>query len=158
MASFRYALRDTFRLVFRHWGLSVLTLLTAGAVIYLLGMSALFSLNVRSMVSKVESELVVQAYLKDDSKIQQTVKEIKTIPYVTQVKAVSPEVTGHAITPSIASAPPNLPSKVVEIVLTTQPCPPLAVICVFNSPVLPKKAIAAAAQIKATTPSAIIEP
>ncbi len=91
MASFRYALRDTFRLVFRHWGLSVLTLLTAGAVIYLLGMSALFSLNVRSMVSKVESELVVQAYLKDDSKIQQTVKEIKTIPYVTQVKAVSPE-------------------------------------------------------------------
>ena len=41
MASFRYALRDTFRLV-STLGLSILTLITAGAVIYLLGMSALF--------------------------------------------------------------------------------------------------------------------
>ncbi|WP_286952622.1 MULTISPECIES: cell division protein FtsX [Aminobacterium] len=91
MASFRYALRDTFRLVFRHWGLSILTLITAGAVIYLLGMSALFSLNVRSMVSKVESELVVQVYFKEGGQIQKTAEQIKTIPYVTYAKAVSPE-------------------------------------------------------------------
>ena len=91
MASFKYTLRDTFRLIFRHWGLSLLTLITASAVIYLLGMSSLFSLNVRAMVSRVESELVVQAYLKDDSKIQETVNQIKKIPYAAHVVSVSPD-------------------------------------------------------------------
>ena len=74
------------------------------------------------------------------------------------LKAVSPEVTGQATTPRIARAQPILPSSVLEIMLTTQPCPPFAIICFPSSPVLPKNAIAAAAQINATIPSAIIAP
>ena len=68
MASFKYALRDTVRLIFRHWGLSALTLITAASVLYILGFTALFALNVRQVVSRIEGGLVVQAYMKKDEK------------------------------------------------------------------------------------------
>ena len=38
MGSFRYILRDTLRLITRHWGLSILTLLTTVTVLFLLGL------------------------------------------------------------------------------------------------------------------------
>jgi len=50
MASFRYAFRDGVRLIFRHWGLSFLTLFTSVAVFYLIGSSVLFVMNARHVV------------------------------------------------------------------------------------------------------------
>ncbi|MEA4880572.1 MAG: permease-like cell division protein FtsX [Synergistaceae bacterium] len=91
MASFRYALRDTFRLLFRHWGLSLLTLLTAASVLYILGFTALFALNVRHMVSRVEGGLVVQVYLKKGALPDDLLAKLKAIPVVTSLKTISPD-------------------------------------------------------------------
>ena len=67
-------------------------------------------------------------------------------------KAVSPEVIGAAITPSIANTPPTAPSHSFVILSTTTAA-------LFSSiPLLWKKYVAAAAQIKATIPSVIIAP
>ena len=65
MATFNYILRDTWRLLSRHWGLSVLTLLTSVAVFFLVGASVLFVLNTRYLVAAVEGDLMVQAYVKN---------------------------------------------------------------------------------------------
>ena len=73
------------------------------------------------------------------------------------LKAVSPEDIGQATTPNIANTAPTFPITVLEIVLTTVAGPPAFKIpC--NPFVSPKKDIAAAAQTKAITPSAIIAP
>lgn len=91
MASFRYALRDTFRLIIRHWGLSILTLVTAASVLYILGFTSLFALNVRHMVSRIEGGLVVQAYIKKGEKPDEVFAIVGKNPAVTSVKAISPE-------------------------------------------------------------------
>ncbi|MGI6783889.1 MAG: cell division protein FtsX [Aminivibrio sp.] len=91
MASFKYALRDTARLIFRHWGLSVLTLVTAASVLYILGFTALFSLNVRHVVSRIEGGLVVQVYMKKDEKPGVVLEAVKENPTVRSVRAISPE-------------------------------------------------------------------
>ena len=91
MASFKYALRDTFRLICRHWGLSILTLITAASVLYILGFTALFALNVRHMVSRIEGGLVVQVYMKKGEKPDDVYGKVKTNPTVTSIRAISPE-------------------------------------------------------------------
>jgi cell division transport system permease protein len=91
MTSFRYALRDTFRLLFRHWGLSLLTLVTAASVLYILGFTGLFSLNLRQMISRVEGGLVVQVFMKKGQNADPVVALVKTMPTVTSAAAVSPE-------------------------------------------------------------------
>jgi cell division transport system permease protein len=91
MASFKYALRDTVRLIFRHWGLSALTLITAASVLYILGFTALFALNVRQVVSRIEGGLVVQAYMKKDEKPGAVLDLINNNPTIRSVKAISPE-------------------------------------------------------------------
>jgi cell division transport system permease protein len=91
MGSFRYIFRDTLRLITRHWGLSILTLLTTVTVLFLLGLSSLFALNLRHMVSRVEGELVVQAYLKGGSDATALAKRIRSVSYVRDVRVISPE-------------------------------------------------------------------
>ena len=91
MASFKYALRDTFRLICRHWGLSILTLITAASVLYILGFTALFALNVRHLVSRIEGGLVVQVYMKKGEKTDDVYARVKANPTVTSVRAISPE-------------------------------------------------------------------
>lgn len=91
MASFRYAFRDTFRLLFRHWGLSLLTLLTAASVLYILGFASLFAMNMRYMISRIEGALVVQAYMKRGETAEQALKFVRSSPLVLSVRAISPE-------------------------------------------------------------------
>lgn len=91
MTSFRYALRDTFRLLFRHWGLSLLTLVTAASVLYILGFTGLFSLNLRQMISRVEGGLVVQVFMKKGQNADAVLALVRTMPTVTSAAAVSPE-------------------------------------------------------------------
>ena len=91
MASFRYAFRDTFRLLFRHWGLSLLTLLTAASVLYILGFASLFAMNMRYMISRIEGALVVQAYMKRGETAEQALELVRSSPLVLNVRAISPE-------------------------------------------------------------------
>ena len=67
MTALKYILRDTRRLVVNHWVLGLLTLITAGVMLWILGITTLFSLNLEHLLSHLESELAVQAYLHKDS-------------------------------------------------------------------------------------------
>lgn len=73
MATFRYILRDTWRLLSRHWGLSLLTLITSVAVFFIVGASVLFVLNTKHLVASVEGDLMVQAYVTNDPKSLESV-------------------------------------------------------------------------------------
>ncbi len=91
MRIFKCLLRDTLRLLLRHWGVSLLTFLTASAVFFLVGASALLLVNLRSMVQKVEEGLVIQAYVKKVENLQTLRASVEAIPGVARVEAVSPE-------------------------------------------------------------------
>ena len=91
MASFRYALRDTMRLLSRHWGLSALTLLTAASVLYILGFASLFAMNMRYMISRIEGALVVQAYMKRGETADQALELTRSSPNVASVRVISPD-------------------------------------------------------------------
>ena len=60
MTTFKYILRDTWRLIVHHWVLGLLTLITAGVMLWILGVTTLFSLNLENLLTRLESELVVQ--------------------------------------------------------------------------------------------------
>ncbi len=92
MASFNYAIRDGARLVFRHWGLSCLTLFTSMAVFYLIGASVLFVLNARYVVGVLEGELSIQAYLEKTQDLQEVAEKVRRLPHVKVVKIITPEI------------------------------------------------------------------
>lgn len=91
MGIFRYALRDTGRLFFRHWGLNVLALLSTMAVFFLVGASCLLTLNVHRIVRGVEDQLTIQAYLRDPAGLEELARDVATYPHVTDVRTVTPE-------------------------------------------------------------------
>ncbi|MDR1875196.1 MAG: ABC transporter permease [Synergistaceae bacterium] len=91
MTTFRYILRDTGRLLIRHWFLGILTLITAAVMMWILGLTALFSLNVQNLLQKLESELVVQAYLRRGSEVGAVADRIRAMDSVTSLRALSPE-------------------------------------------------------------------
>ncbi|MBR0169196.1 MAG: permease-like cell division protein FtsX, partial [Synergistaceae bacterium] len=92
MTALRYVLRDTWRLIFHHWVLGLLTLITAGVMLWILGGTTLLSLNLESMLSRLESELAVQAYLVKDNTIdvEAVARKIQGLEYVYSVKTYSP--------------------------------------------------------------------
>lgn len=75
MATFKYILRDTWRLLSRHWGLSFLTILTSVAVFFIVGASVLIVLNTRHLVASVEGDLMVQAYVRNDPESLESVRQ-----------------------------------------------------------------------------------
>ena len=92
MTAFKYILRDTWRLIVHHWVLGLLTLITAGVMLWILGVTTLFSLNLENLLTKLESELVVQAYLKRDNTInvEEIKNNIESLPEVFNLKVFSP--------------------------------------------------------------------
>lgn len=92
MTTFRYVLRDMWRLLVHHWVLGLLTMITAGVMLWILGITTLFSLNLENLLSRLESELVVQAYLVKDSTldIDAITQKIQGMDYVYTMKAYSP--------------------------------------------------------------------
>ena len=92
MTTLKYILRDMFRLVVNHWVLGLLTLITAGVMMWILGVTTLFSLNLENLLSRLESELVVQAYLVKDNTldIDEVAKKIQALDYVYAMKIYSP--------------------------------------------------------------------
>ncbi|NLL37591.1 MAG: ABC transporter permease [Fretibacterium sp.] len=91
MTTFSYILRDTGRLLIRHWFLGLLTLLTTSVMVWILGLTTLFSLNVRHQLSRLESELVVQPYLKKGAEVEKVAEKIRAMPAVLSLKPLSPE-------------------------------------------------------------------
>jgi len=89
MAAVRYACRDGWRLIIRHWGMSLLTVLTAMSVFFIIGASTLFVLNVKNIVSSLENQLTIQAYLKPKADVKATEKAIKELPYVKETKLIT---------------------------------------------------------------------
>lgn len=92
LAVVRYTFRDSWRLVIRHWGMSLLTILTAMAVFYVIGTSILFVLNVRNAVNMMEGHLSIQAYIKPDAKIEETAAKIKKLENVRDIEIVTKEM------------------------------------------------------------------
>lgn len=92
MGSFKYAARDAFRLILRHWGLSLLTVLTAMAVFYLIGASVLLVLNTRHIVNVLEGELSIQAYLAPDADQDAAAMAVARLGHVTRVRIITKEM------------------------------------------------------------------
>ena len=92
MTTLKYILRDTWRLIVHHWVLGLLTLITAGVMLWILGVTTLFSLNLENLLSRLESELVVQAYLVKDNtlNVEQVAQKIQSLEYVYAMKIYSP--------------------------------------------------------------------
>ncbi|MCK9436813.1 MAG: permease-like cell division protein FtsX, partial [Synergistaceae bacterium] len=89
MAAVRYACRDGWRLIVRHWGMSLLTIFTAMSVFFIIGASTLFVLNVRNIVSSLENQMTIQAYLKPKADVKAAEKAIKALPYVKETKLIT---------------------------------------------------------------------
>lgn len=92
MGSFKYAVRDALRLVMRHWGLSLLTVLTAMSVFYLIGASVMLVMNTRHIVNVLEGELSIQAYLAPDADNEQAALAASQITHVTRVRVITREM------------------------------------------------------------------
>ena len=92
MTTLRYILRDTWRLIVHHWVLGLLTLITAGVMLWILGVTTLLSLNLENLLSRLESELVVQAYLVKDNTldVEAVAQKIQSLEYVYAMKIYSP--------------------------------------------------------------------
>lgn len=91
MRSFRFALRDTVRLIRRSPGVSALTFLTVLVVFFFVGSSFLLALNTRHVISVVEGELVIQAYMQPKGNLDEVRKKAAGLPHVTGVRAISSE-------------------------------------------------------------------
>ncbi len=92
MTTFKYILRDMWRLLVHHWVLGLLTMITAGVMLWILGITTLFSLNLENLLSRLESELVVQAYLVKDNTldVEGVAARIQALDYVYSMKVYSP--------------------------------------------------------------------
>ena len=92
MTTLRNVLRDTCRLLVNHWVLGLLTLITAGVMLWVLGITTLLSLNLENLLSRLESELAVQAYLVKDNTldVEAVARKIQALDNVYTVKTFSP--------------------------------------------------------------------
>ena len=91
MTTFKYILRDMGRLLVHHWVLGLLTLITASVMLWILGLTTLFSFNIRTFLSQLESELVVQVFLKKGSEVERVAGNIRSMPSVADLQAFSPD-------------------------------------------------------------------
>jgi cell division transport system permease protein len=89
MGSFKYSFRDAARLIVRHWGLSLLTVLTSMSVFYLIGASVLLVLNARHIVGVLEGELSIQAYLTPEVSADVARSAASALPNVARVGIIT---------------------------------------------------------------------
>lgn len=91
MGTYRYIFRDTCRLFFRHWGLSLLTLFTAAAVFFLLGGSAQLALCARKISQNVQGSLVMQAFAQKQSGAEAVREALANNPDIEEIRLISPQ-------------------------------------------------------------------
>jgi len=71
--------------------LGILTLVTTAAMMWILGITTLFSLNVQSLLRNLEGELVVFAYMRRDGNVSYLTNAIREMETVGEVTAVCPD-------------------------------------------------------------------
>jgi cell division transport system permease protein len=108
MGSFKYTIRDAMRLVLRHWGLSLLTVLTSMSVFYLIGASVLLVLNTRHIVNVMEGELTIQAFLAPEASADLVAQRATTLPHVTKITIVTPEIALGRLQVRVEPRMPNV--------------------------------------------------
>jgi cell division transport system permease protein len=86
-----YIIYNAFRLLRRQLVLSLLTLLTAAAMFWLLGIVSLASINVKNIIFILENNLILQAYLKKNIDIENVIDRIKKMNWVADAEKISPE-------------------------------------------------------------------
>lgn len=91
MSRLKYLIRDGWRLIWRHFGMSLLTVFTAMTVFFVIGAAMLFILNIRNAVSLMENQLSIQAYMKPDSDLNSIALKIRQMKNVRSVKVVTKE-------------------------------------------------------------------
>ena len=91
MARIKYIMRDGWRLIWRHFGMSLLTIFTAMAVFFVVGATMLFILNMRSVIANMENPLSIQAYLKADAELEKTAAAVRGIRGVESVTMITKE-------------------------------------------------------------------
>ncbi|MDO4560497.1 MAG: permease-like cell division protein FtsX [bacterium] len=91
MSRVKYIIRDGWRLVWRHFGMSLLTVFTAMAVFFVIGATMLFILNIRNVIGTMENQLSIQAYMKPDTDLTVAAKSIKAMRNVRSVKIITKE-------------------------------------------------------------------
>jgi len=91
MTTFSYILRDTARLLTRHFFLGLLTLVTTAAMMWILGITTLFSLNIQNLLQNLESDLVVYAYVKKGGDVKQLSDTIRALESVGSLTTLSPQ-------------------------------------------------------------------
>lgn len=91
MARIKYIMRDGWRLIWRHFGMSLLTIFTAMAVFFVVGATMLFILNMRSVIANMENQLSIQAYLKADAELEKTASAVRGIRGVESVTMITKE-------------------------------------------------------------------
>lgn len=91
MARIKYIMRDGWRLVWRHFGMSLLTIFTAMAVFFVVGATMLFILNMRSVIANMENQLSIQAYLRADAELEKTAAAVRGIRGVESVTMITKE-------------------------------------------------------------------
>lgn len=91
MARIKYIIRDGWRLVWRHFGMSLLTIFTAMTVFFVIGATMLFILNIRNVVNMMENQLSIQAYLKSDADAEKVAERVSALVDVAGVKIITKE-------------------------------------------------------------------
>ena len=92
MGKIAYSFRDGFRLIARNLWASVLTVFTAMAVFFVIGVGLLFVLNMRNVVASMEDQLTVQVYMQPNTDLQPVAKLAAKINGVRDTKIVTKQM------------------------------------------------------------------
>lgn len=127
MARVKYVLRDGFRLVGRHAGMSFLTIFTAMTVFFIIGSTAMFLLNLNNLISTMEGQVSISAYVKEEADINAVFDKIKKIEYVNEAEIITKDMALERLRSRIGSQ-----SKAITL-LGKNPLPPSIKIKVKSS-------------------------
>ncbi len=103
MGTFRYTVRDTCRLFFRHWGLSLLTLFTAASVFVLVGGCSQLALYARKISQNVHGSLIVQAYSPTENGAGNVRDALATNADIEEIRLVSPQEAQEVLRAKLGS-------------------------------------------------------
>jgi len=92
MTKINYSVRDGWRLICRHWGMSFLTVFTAMSVFFIIGACTLFVLNVKNIVAVMENQLTIEAYIRPGADAEATAKSVRMMPNVREVRVITKDM------------------------------------------------------------------
>lgn len=91
MSRIKYVFRDAWRLVWRHFGMSLLTIFTAMTVFFVVGATMLFILNIQNIVRAMEGQLSINAYVKPGTDLNAFAESVKKMENVNEVNIITKE-------------------------------------------------------------------